>query len=351
MVVVYVASSEPYSGKTLTCIVLGLRWQRQGRRVGYLRPLGVMPVRVGGELADEDALFVAKQLKLDTPVSQLCPVLLGSDMCHANPSVVRQSLKESFAASSRGKDIMLLNGTGGVMTRGSTVGLDGVSVVEMLDAKAVLVARCNSFLDVDGVLGAHRFLGDRLAGVILNRVTGHQRREIEEHVLPCLRDRGVTVLGLLPEDTVLHSVSVSELAQAAGAEVISGAEGLDQLVESFVVGAMGVEGALRYFRRTTRKCVITGGDRSDIQLAALETPTRCLILTGGMQPSHIVLARAQEQHVPVLLVPQDTLSTVAIIDALMGKLRVRDPKKIEHALCQFEAHLDLDQLDHLLGLA
>lgn len=350
MIVVYVASSEPYSGKTLTCAVLGIRWQRQGRQVGYMRPLGVMPARIAGELADEDAVFVAKQLGLDLPARHLCPVLLSPDVCHADPAAARRQLEESFAVASAGREVMLLNGTGSLMTRGSIFGLDGVSVVEMFDAKTVLVARCRSFLDADGIIAAQRRLGDRLSGVILNRVGDSARQEVEEHVIPCLRDRGITVLGLLPEDTVLHSVTIGEVAEATGAEVLCEGECLDELVETFVVGAMGVEGALRYFRRTTRKCVITGGDRSDIQLAALETPTRCLILTGGMRPSHTVLARAQERKVPVLLVTQDTLSTVSIIDELTGKLRVREPSKVEHAIEHFAQHLDLEQLDRSLGL-
>jgi BioD-like phosphotransacetylase family protein len=54
--------------------------------------------------------------------------------------------------------------------------------------------------------------------------------------------------------------------------------------------------------------------------------------------------------VPVLLVSGDTLSTVGIIDELVGKLRIRDPNKIEHAVHQFEQHLDLAQLDTVLGL-
>jgi len=111
-----------------------------------------------------------------------------------------------------------------------------------------------------------------------------------------------------------------------------------------------VDRALHYFRRTPRKCVITGGDRSDIQLAALETPTRCLILTGDLRPSHTVVARAEELGVPVLLVRGDTLTTVSTIDELLGKLRVREPRKIEHAIEQFEAHLDLAKLDEALGL-
>ncbi len=350
MIVVYVGSTEPYSGKTLTCTVLGIRWQRQGQQVGYMRPLGVMPTRIGEELVDEDAAFVARQLGLETAGRDLCPVLLSPDLCHIDPATARKRLEKSFAAASAGKEVMLLNGTGSLLTRGTAVGLDGVSVVKMLDAKAVLVTRCTSFLDGDSIIAAQRQLGDRLTGVILNRVTDSARQHVEEHVIPCLRDRGITIFGLLPEDTVLHSVTVREVAEATGAEVMCGGDGMDGLVENFVVGAMGVEGALRYFRRTTRKCVITGGDRSDIQLAALETPTECLILTGGMRPSHTVLARAQERNVPVLLVPQDTLSTVSVIDEMTGKLRVREPSKVEHALQHFERHVDLDLLDRTLGL-
>ncbi len=97
--------------------------------------------------------------------------------------------------------------------------------------------------------------------------------------------------------------------------------------------------------------MITGGDRSDIQIAALETPTRCLILTGELRPRHTVLARAEELGVPVLLVAEDTLTTVATIENLLGKLRVREPRKAEHAVEQFETHLDLPRLDAALGLA
>ena len=159
------------------------------------------------------------------------------------------------------------------------------------------------------------------------------------------------MLGLLPKDPVLHSVTVKELAEAVGGEFLSGAEAGEEMVENFVVGAMGVEYALRYFRRTPRKCVITGGDRSDIQLAALETPTRCLVLTGDLRPSHTVLARAEELGVPVLLVKEDTLGTVTTIDEMLGKLRVREPKKIAHAIEQFEANLELAKLDRALGLS
>jgi len=352
MVTLYVASSEPYSGKTLTCLALGTRWQRQGLRVGYTKPLGLLPVTMGEEVTDEDSRFVAEQLKLDVSPSHLCPILLNEDTCpcHMEAEEARGKVKEAFAASAAGTDVILVGGTGSLLSRGSMVGLEGATVVEMLDAKVLLVCRCESFLDVDSIMACHRVVGERLVGVILNLVPARVKDRIRDEVVPYLEGMGMPVLGLVASDPVLHSVSVRELAEATGGELLSGEEAAEELVENFVVGAMGVEGALRYFRRTPRKCVITGGDRSDIQLAALETPTKCLILTGDLRPRHTVLARAAELGVPVLLVSHDTLRTVTTIEEMLGKLRVREPRKIARAVEHFEANLELAKLDAALGL-
>ncbi len=350
MVTLYIASSEPYSGKTLTAIVLGTRWQRQGRKVGYMKPLGLLPIRVAGELTDEDAHFAAQQLNLDTAPADLCPILMTRETCGGDPGQAESKVSAAFEAASAGVDVMLVSGTGPVLSRGSMLGLHGIKVVEMLAAAALLIGRCESFLDADSILAAGRALGDRAVGAILNLVPPRLKDQMWDDVVPCLEKSGLTIFGLMPRDPILHSVSARELAEATAGEFLCCAEAADALVENFIVGAMGVERALHYFRRTPRKCVITGGDRSDIQLAALETPTRCLILTGDLRPSHTVLARAEELGVPVLLVREDTLATVTTIDEILSKLRVREPRKIEHAIEQFEAHLELAKLDEALGL-
>lgn len=350
MVTLFIGSSETYSGKTLTSIVLGLRWQRQGLRVGYFKPLGLLPVTVEGHTTDEDALFVAQQLQLTTAPADLCPIIIRPDVCSLDSELAQEKVRKAFTAAADSVDVMIVSGTGPILSRGSMLGLNGVNISEMLEAKVLLIGKCENFLDADSILASYRALDGRCLGAFLNLVPPRIKDKIWDEVIPCLERQGLTVFGLMPKDPVLHSVSVHELAEATGGEFLTGAEQANDLVENFVVGAMGVEYALRYFRRTPRKCVITGGDRSDIQLAALETPTRCLILTGDLRPSHNVLARAEELGVPVLLVRDDTLVTVTTIDEMLGKLRVREPRKIEHALEQFEAHLGLAKLDAMLGL-
>ena len=114
--------------------------------------------------------------------------------------------------------------------------------------------------------------------------------------------------------------------------------------------AMGAESALTYFRRKPHKAVITGGDRTDIQLAALETSTRCLILTGNLYPPPVVLDRAEELGVPVLLSNLDTLSAVDIIDEYFGRSRFQQPAKVERFTALLEQNLDFPALYERLGL-
>jgi hypothetical protein len=78
--------------------------------------------------------------------------------------------------------------------------------------------------------------------------------------------------------------------------------------------------------------VVTGGYRTDIQLAALETDTVCLVLTGGVSPNEIILARAREKGVAVLTVPDDTMSAVERFERLLGRLRIREPEKIRRGV-------------------
>jgi BioD-like phosphotransacetylase family protein len=70
------------------------------------------------------------------------------------------------------------------------------------------------------------------------------------------------------------------------AQVLTKDVPMDAVVENLTVGAMTAEAALRRMRKQRNKAVITGGDRTDIQLAALETSTSCLVLTGNLEPRH-----------------------------------------------------------------
>src|SRR5512136_600821 len=72
----YITGAERYSGKTATCLAVGLRLQQDGYRIGYLKPLSLQPWRVGNRTTDEDAAFVKQVFNLPEEPWELSPVVI-----------------------------------------------------------------------------------------------------------------------------------------------------------------------------------------------------------------------------------------------------------------------------------
>ncbi|MGQ9457906.1 MAG: phosphotransacetylase family protein [Anaerolineae bacterium] len=354
MVTLYVTSTEPYSGKTGLCVGLGRRFLADGFSLGYMKPVSLQAKSVAGRIVDEDAEFIKKAFDLPEPMETLVPVGLTQERIEAilrgtETTDFEARLKEAFAQVAKGRDIVLLEG-GTTLREGYIVHLSTPYVAELLTASELVVIRYSEELVVDDALTAQARLGDSMLGVVIN-VVPRPRMEFAETVIrPFLERRGVRVFGILPQERLLQSISVRELADCLGGETLCCPDRLDDLVEHLMVGAMSVDSALTYFRRKPNKAVITGGDRPDIQLAALETSTRCLILTGNLQPSAIILSRAEELGVPVIVVPYDTLTTVEIIERFFGKTRFHQEKKIARLMELLELRFDFQGLYEALRL-
>ena len=332
---------------------MGLGLRDRGFKVSYFKPVGTLPVREEGVVTDEDALFIARAWGFEGPVAALCPVLLTTELSEqalrSQIGDLDRRILDAYRTVSQGADVTIIGGIGN-LSRGALVNLSGKRVAELLQSRVLLLARYESETSVEDLLLASDLLGERLAAVAFNYVP----QEALDHVGGAVRDylerRGIPVLGAVPRDEVLGSVTVRELAEQLDAKILCCENRLDELVKHFVIGAMNVASAVKYFREREDKAVITGGDRPDIQLAALQTPTKAVILTGNLHPSAVLVKRAQQVGVPMLLVSADTLGTVEHIENIVGKLRVRERAKVERARELLEENLDFDRLFAIIGI-
>ncbi|HDJ04668.1 MAG TPA: phosphotransacetylase family protein [Candidatus Bathyarchaeota archaeon] len=163
-------------------------------------------------------------------------------------------------------------------------------------------------------------------------------------IKPYLEKHHIRVLGVIPEDRVLSSLTVREIYESVGGKVLAGEDGMDKIVQTFLVGAMTMESAIKYFRKASNKIVITGGDRTDLILAALETRSSAVILTGNLYPSVKILPRADELAIPIILVPYDTFTTLQLAQKIIGKIKPRDKKRIEIAKRLIEENVKWDDI-------
>ena len=353
MATLYVASTETFVGKSAVCVSLLLRMQRDGFRVGYMKPVSVSMAHTPDSVLDEDAAFIRSALGLSAPMEQVAPVLITPGVVEAilrgQSASYTRVLREAYLNLSWDKDIVVLEGAN-TWSEGALVDLTADQVTDLLQAPGLLVSRYSSTLNVDTILSVQRYVGDRLLGMLLNQVEEAQREFVESRVVPFLEARDIPVFGLIPRDAALAGISVEELLAHLGGQLIGQQAWCAQTIESLMIGAMGADASLSFFRRRVNKAVITGGDRSDLQLAALETSTSALVLTGNIRPAPQVLDRAQERQVPIILVPDDTLTTVDRAERLFGRVRFHQGARLQRFTELMDANLDYGRLYEAIGM-
>ncbi len=358
MKTLYIPSLQSFSGKTAVCLALGRRLQQDGYRVGYFKPLSTQAWEpIPGQTPDEDADFVRQVLGLEETTEaliglRLTPSILRDILCGCLGRDLLTEVRVAYERIAAGRDVVLVEG-GASLREGVGIGLGPADVADALDAMVLAVIPFYNEMNlVDDCAVAQLRLGERLLGVLVNSVPQESWSFVQDVARPCLEGRGIRLLGVVPREERLRAISVGELAQVLGAEFLAMPERRDILIENLVVGAMGVDQALPRIRRIPApKAVITGGDRADIQWAALETSVACLVLTGHLRPQPEVLRRAEELGIPILLARQNTMETVEAIERVFGKTRLAQPEKLARFEALMAEHFDFARLYQVLGLA
>ena len=352
---IYITSTQRFSGKTALCVGLIHWFQQKGVSAGYMKPISTTARIRDDKFVDEDAIFIKSVLELPDSLDTIVPNLLtGPEVDAVLNATAGKEMEsralEAFHRIEKGRGAVVMEG-GTSLREGFIVNLHPPRLSRLLDAKVLIVVPYTDTLQVvDDLLAAQSLIGDTLLGAVFNQVPQHRMAFVQEKIKPFVEERGIPVFAVLQRDKALMSVSVGELMEGLGGEVLCCQDCMGELVENLMVGAMSAEGALTYFRRVPNKAVVTGGDRPDIQLAALETSTRCLILTGNLRPSPLIIGLAEERHIPIILTRYDTLKAVEMVETFFGKTRFHQHKKVQHFEKLLGKAMDFDAFGKALGL-
>ncbi len=335
MAALYVTSVEKGSGKTAVCAGLGKHLLSDGKKIGFFKPLITATKNPPKKGIDSDVAFIKQLFALKEPVNILCPVF-------SDASKLRNKIKEAYAKVSQGKDVVIIEG----ISDQSQAARD---IVEALDARVIIVESYTK--ESLKAINSYKDFGEHLLGIVLNKVPRSRVEHVRSETPAQFGQAGVNILGVLPEDRALFTLTVGELAECIQGEILSGAEKSAELAENIMLGAMCVDPGPDYFGRKSNKVVVVRSERPDMQLAALETSTRCLVLTGDAAPKSVVLNRAEEKNVPIILARNDTTTIVANIEDALGKARFNEENKLPELSEIMEQHFDFQAVYKGLGLA
>ncbi|MDR1125503.1 MAG: AAA family ATPase [Deltaproteobacteria bacterium] len=354
--ILYIGSTTPFAGKNTLNIGLGMRLQKEGLNLSYMKPVGQTAFEQNGRHGDEDAAYVQGVLGLDAPLDQVTPIVLTQDFkvkafngqVGSHEEMVGK-IRGAADELSRGKDLLLMGGSGSMFS-GRYCRLDAITLANELNFKCVIIDRVIREVSYDTLVMLKDSLDDRLVGVVLNAVPQSFMGEVENIIAPFLERNGIKILGILPQDPLLAAIRIDVLAEGLGGRIVASQRNSERVVESFLIGTMQVDNFMTYFRRTPNAAVIVGGDRADIQLVAIEGDCSCLILTGNLYPNDIILSRAEDLNVPIIMVRDDTYTAARRMERMMGRYKLRDTIKIRQAAQTTSDHINFAAIRQALSI-
>ncbi len=335
MTVLYVTSAQRGAGKTAFCATLADELSRKGKRTAVFKPFGEAP-QSG---LDPDVVIFHRLLGQPEPERHF-PVedgRLGAGLLN--------DVKDAASETLEKQDILLVEGSSGISDVASR------QLADSLDARVLVVAKNETGMDASDLTRWQGLFGDRLLGVAINGFTRYQGADLVSKLLPSVNSAGLNCLGAIPEDRKLLSVTAGQLASHLKGRFIMHEELADSLVEHYMVGGPGLDEGALYFGLRENKAVIVRGDRPDVQMAALQTPLSCMVLTQGIGPTEYVLNEAELEDVPIIVVESDTLSTMASLNSVQDSARFDHPAKLDRFRELLREHVDLAAIYAGLGLA
>ncbi|OGN88963.1 MAG: hypothetical protein A2158_06400, partial [Chloroflexi bacterium RBG_13_46_14] len=322
----YVTTKEKGSGNTSTCASIGKLVLNAGKKPGYIKPV----LSAGN---DGDAVFVKDVLSLDEPVEVLSPVISGSN--------IAARIKEAVTMVSQGKDAVIIDGPPEYYQSSS-------EIAKKLNAKLLIVEPYTE--DIPQTITGYKGFGQSLIGVIFNKVPERRMDKVTGEDAEHLTKAGIQYLGAIQEDRALSALTVGELAACIAGKFICGEEKSEDLIENLMIGALTVDSGPEYFGRKENKAAIIRSERPDMQLAAISTSTKCLVLTGETPLKPAVKIKAEEKEIPVITTSEGSAEIMERVEAVLANPGPNQVSKLARFEKLMKQNIDLDILSKELGL-
>ena len=352
---IYIATTEPNSGKSIVSLGLMQLLLGKAAKVGYFRP--IIDDYVPG-VKDNHINTLISYFNLQMQYEEAY-AFTRSEVIHKNNQnkeiEVLDKIIEKYKAIEDRFDFVLVEGTD-FSGEGAIIEWDiNVLIAKNLGIPTIILASgVGKTLDelVSNIYLAYDSFKDKgveVLMVVANKiqleniaiVTEGLKKELPKDIL----------IGAIPLNPILGNPTIKEIVEVLDGKVLFGKKYLNNQAGHFGVGAMQLRNYLTHLKKDG--LVITPGDRADIILGALQAnlsvnyPTVSgMILTGDLVPeaSIIKLIEGLSDVVPIISVKEGTFSITNRIGAIRPRIYAENIQKITVSIQDFEKFVPEDEL-------
>ena len=352
---IYLATTEPNSGKSI--VSLGMMQLLLGKtaKVGYFRP--IIDDFEKGKIDDHiDTVlkhFEVDQTFEDSYAYTRSQVVQLKNM-DKDDEIISNIINKYKAIEDR-FDIVVVEGTD-FSGEGAIIEWDiNVLIAKNLGIPAIIIANGmgKSLQELVGnIYMAYDSFREKGVEVLLTVANKVQPENLEQAVSGLKTKLPKKVLiAAIPLNPVLGNPTVKEIAQALSAKVLFGEDFINNQAGEFSVGAMQLRNYITHLKKDS--LVITPGDRADIILGALQAnisrnyPNLSgIVLTGGLLPedSIIKLIEGLSDIIPIISVADGTFSVTNRIGTIKPRIYPENKEKIATSIQEFEKYVPTNEL-------
>ena len=352
---VYIATTQPNSGKSLVSLGLMHALLEKGFRVGYFRPVidESDPNQIDNHINTIKTWF---DLNIEYPdaygFSRNELIRMKND---DEEEEILQTIVRKYKTMEDRYDFVIVEGSS-FTGEGTIIEFDvNILIAKNLGIPAIIVDSGvgKSLEDFVGtMLIAMDSFQDENVDVLAfmaNKVKPENKpwvaTELQKYLPPSV------VIDAIPLNPALSSPSIKEIVETLDGRILFGGSYINNLAGYYSVGAMQLRNYLKHLKESG--LVITPGDRADIILGALQANLSAnypsisgIVLTGGLMPEEpiIRLIEGLSDVVPIVLVQGGTFSVTNQIGMIKSRIYAESTEKIETSIQDFMGNVQVDRL-------
>ena len=353
---IFIATTEPYSGKSIVALGIVNMLLGKTKRIGYFKPIINVDPAEGKDAHIETVIeYFDLDIKYEDTYAFTRPLAMREMENEGQGSMMNTIIKK-FKKIEEDFDFTVVEGSD-FLGEGTAFEFEmNLSIAKNLAAPVIIVSSGENKTTaeiVSAVMNVLRNFTSRevqVLAVVVNKLHTSQTDDVQQLLNQQVPED--IVLAVIPADKALASPSMKEIYEQVGGTLLFGEEQLSNQVDNFVNGAMHVPNFLNHIKENV--LIITPGDRGDMIICALQANLSTsypkvsgIVLTAGYQPEEPImrLLEGLDTVIPIILVKAGTFETSTKIGNIKSRITPDNVKKIQLAINIFEKNVDVPALD------
>ncbi|MBS1504909.1 MAG: AAA family ATPase, partial [Bacteroidetes bacterium] len=314
---IFIASTEPYSGKSIVSLGLMNMLLGKAQKIGYYKPIinQNIPVKRDEHIDTILTHFDLSMTYDDTFAFSWQDAM--SKMETDSQGEMLDTIISKYKSLEAKYDFVVVEGTD-YLGEGTAFEFEiNVQIAKNLRAPVIIVISGEGKTIAQVVSAAltaiHNFDAREIQvlGLVANKIDPEHVKDVTELLIQQI-SAGILIT-VIQRDVSLNSPTMQEINEQLNGRLLFGKEHLSNQADHFITGAMQVPNFLNYL--SDNVLIVTPGDRGDIIIAALQANLSTsypkvagIVLTAGYQPEEPILRliEGSQTVVPIIAVETGT---------------------------------------------